>query len=196
MFSDDIGEFTFDETNAIVRVMVWKPVISNFGVKFEGASPAIEKLIPNTVTGAWEELTYDFSDQIGNTFNRLVFLPDFGPDARTQDNTLYIDNLTFDQLTDIDVLSNILPTGYALDQNYPNPFNPTTQIRFQLKNQEDVTLKVYNMLGQEVATLLNEKMSAGVYEVNFDASKLSSGVYVYTIKAGKFYDSKKMTLLK
>ena len=91
---------------------------------------------------------------------------------------------------------NQLPTGYELTQNYPNPFNPTTQIRFQLNSQEDVTLKVYNMLGQEVATLLNETMSAGVYEVNFDASKLSSGVYVYTINAGKFYDSKKMTLLK
>ena len=89
-----------------------------------------------------------------------------------------------------------LPTGYELSQNYPNPFNPTTQIRFQLKNQEEVTLKVYNMLGQEVATLLNETMSAGVYELNFDASQLTSGVYVYTIKAGSFYDSKKMTLLK
>lgn len=89
-----------------------------------------------------------------------------------------------------------LPTGYNLTQNYPNPFNPTTQISFQLKNQENVTLKVYNMLGQEVATLLNEKMSAGVYNVNFDASKLSSGVYIYTLNAGKFFDSKKMTLLK
>lgn len=89
-----------------------------------------------------------------------------------------------------------LPTGYELSQNYPNPFNPTTQIRFQLNNQEEVTLKVYNMLGQEVATLLNETMSAGVYELNFDASKLTSGVYVYTIKAGNFFDSKKMTLLK
>lgn len=89
-----------------------------------------------------------------------------------------------------------LPTGYNLTQNYPNPFNPTTQISFQLKNQENVTLKVYNMLGQEVATLLNETMSAGVYNVNFDASKLSSGVYIYTLNAGKFFDSKKMTLLK
>jgi len=89
-----------------------------------------------------------------------------------------------------------LPTGYELSQNYPNPFNPSTSIKFQLKDQQNVSLKIYNMLGQEVTTLLNETMNAGVYEVSFDASNLSSGMYIYTITAGQFTDSKKMTLLK
>jgi hypothetical protein len=91
---------------------------------------------------------------------------------------------------------NQIPTGYELSQNYPNPFNPTTMIKFQLNKQEDVTLKIYNLLGQEMATLVNETMNAGVYEVSFDASQLSSGMYIYTISAGQFHDSKKMTLLK
>lgn len=98
-YSDDIGEFTFDETNSTVKIMVWKPIISNFGIKFEGAGAPIEVLVQNTVINEWEELTFDFTGQIGNTFNRLVFLPDFGPDTRTQDNTLYLDNLTFSEGT-------------------------------------------------------------------------------------------------
>ncbi len=89
-----------------------------------------------------------------------------------------------------------LPTKYELSQNYPNPFNPSTTIKFQLQNTEDVSLKIYNLLGQEVATLINESMNAGVYEVSFDASKLSSGVYIYAISAGSFNAAKKMTLLK
>ena len=105
------------------------------------------------------------------------------------------DHELVDIVSDVEMLEQ-LPTQYELSQNYPNPFNPTTMIKFQLKNQEDVTLKIYNLLGQEVATLINETMNAGVYEVNFDAAQLSSGIYIYTITAGEFLDSKKMTLLK
>jgi sugar lactone lactonase YvrE len=89
-----------------------------------------------------------------------------------------------------------LPVGYELSQNYPNPFNPTTNIKFSIPEQGFVSLKVYNTLGQEVATLLNEFKSAGTYQVDFDASKLSSGVYMYTLNSGKFIISKKMLLMK
>jgi len=95
-FTDDIGEFTFDETNATVKIMVWKSVISDVGVKFEGpSSSAIEIKVANTLTDQWEELTFDFGGQIGNAFNRLVIFPDFV--ARTTDNLLYLDNLTFSE---------------------------------------------------------------------------------------------------
>jgi hypothetical protein len=93
-FTDDIGSFTFSAANAIVKIMVWKPTISNVGIKFEmpgGANHEIQ--IPNTVVNQWEELTFDFSSQIGVAFSRLVIIPDFI--ARTQTNTLYFDNLTF-----------------------------------------------------------------------------------------------------
>ena len=95
---------------------------------------------------------------------------------------------------------NILPTKYALEQNYPNPFNPSTKIKFSIP---DVgagfglsVLKVYDMLGNEVATLVNEEKPAGVYEVNFNASNLSSGVYLYKLHAGEYISTNKMTLIK
>ena len=85
---------------------------------------------------------------------------------------------------------------YKLEQNYPNPFNPSTVIRFQISKREFVTLKVYDILGREVATLINAEKHAGNYNVEFNAYNLASGVYVYRLQAGKFSDVKKLLLLK
>ena len=93
----------------------------------------------------------------------------------------------------------LTPVSYKLDQNYPNPFNPTTTIRFQLPEDAFVTLKIYNILGQEVATLLeHQQMDQGINEVTFDAARLASGVYYYrmVINDGQFQQVKKMMLLK
>jgi len=89
-----------------------------------------------------------------------------------------------------------LPVEYKLSQNYPNPFNPTTQIQYTLPNNESVTLKIYNLLGSEVATLVNQNQPAGSYEINFDASNLTSGIYFYQISAGNFNQVRKMMLVK
>ncbi len=89
-----------------------------------------------------------------------------------------------------------LPQVLALEQNYPNPFNPTTGIRFELPSSQFVNLAVYDLLGRRVAMLVNEDMSAGSHFVNFDASALSSGVYVYRLEAGGQVLTRKMTLLK
>lgn len=88
------------------------------------------------------------------------------------------------------------PKAFALDQNYPNPFNPTTNIRFALNSRGFVSLKVFNVIGQEVATLVNENLDAGSYSAKFDASKLPSGVYMYRLEADGFTDVKKMVLMK
>lgn len=88
------------------------------------------------------------------------------------------------------------PTGFALSQNFPNPFNPTTSIKFNVGERANVTLKVFDMLGREVATLVNEVKESGSYDVNFDAAKLASGTYVYKLTAGNFVETKKMVLLK
>jgi len=88
------------------------------------------------------------------------------------------------------------PKQFALEQNYPNPFNPTTLISYQLPVASEVSLKVYDVLGKEVATLVNERQEAGTYHFNFNASSLSSGVYFYRIKAGNFVSTKKMMLVK
>ena len=89
-----------------------------------------------------------------------------------------------------------IPSEYQLKQNFPNPFNPTTNIRFTLPTSEFVILKIYNLLGEEISILLNETLPAGLHTINFDASGLKSGMYVYRIKAGGFSESKKMLLVK
>jgi hypothetical protein len=86
--------------------------------------------------------------------------------------------------------------SFFLSQNYPNPFNPSTIISYQLPVSGDVTLKVYDVLGREAAVLVNEEKQPGVYEVEFDGSHLSSGIYFYTLEAGEFRDTKKLIFLK
>ena len=99
-------------------------------------------------------------------------------------------------LTDVQRVDQQLPQGYSLSQNYPNPFNPTTTIQFSIPKASNVELKVFNVLGQEVATLVNTGMAAGRYSANFDASKLASGTYIYRLKAGDFVSVNKMVLMK
>ncbi|MGH1363481.1 MAG: T9SS type A sorting domain-containing protein [Calditrichia bacterium] len=358
MHGSDIGTFTLDATNSVVKVLVWKPVISDVGVKFArpdgGALPEIK--VANTVVNQWEELTFDFTGRIGEPItidqDQIIIFMDFN--ARTSDNVCYFDNVTFsgqttgsgpsdpaptptipasdvisvfsdaytniagtdlnpnwgqativteeliggnntllytglnyqgiqlgsnqdvsamsylhldfwtDNSTDLGVflispgpveieyllvppgptgswvsvdiplsvfapvdladvfqfkfdgdgdiyLDNIyfsttptgieqldtaVPSDYALEQNYPNPFNPTTNIRFNLPQSDQVALKVYNMLGQEVATLVNGFLNQGSYVVDFDATDLPSGIYVYAITAGDYVSTKKMMLIK
>jgi hypothetical protein len=89
-----------------------------------------------------------------------------------------------------------MPDGFKLFQNYPNPFNPSTNIRYQITNNGFVTLKVYDILGKEAASLLNEKQSPGTYEVKFDGTNFSSGIYFYKLVTGNFSEIKTMTLIK
>ncbi len=93
-------------------------------------------------------------------------------------------------------LENGIPTKYALDQNYPNPFNPTTSIKFSIPEASNVKLTVFDITGREVAVLVNKSMGAGYYNVDWDASNLSSGIYIYQIETGSFTNIKKMVLLK
>jgi len=99
-------------------------------------------------------------------------------------------------VTGIIQIPNELPTVYQLSQNYPNPFNPITKIRFDLPKNVNVKLTIYDMLGREIETLVNEPLNAGRYEVVFDASKYTSGVYYYRLNAGEFVETKKMILVK
>lgn len=89
-----------------------------------------------------------------------------------------------------------IPVDFVLAQNYPNPFNPTTSIEYQVPSRENVVLKVYDLLGEEITTLVNEQKSPGNYEVQFDGSRLASGVYLYRLQAGEYSFTKKMILMK
>ncbi len=110
-------------------------------------------------------------------------------------------NLTTYDTAKIKIITGIviiggLPTEYTLSQNYPNPFNPSTSIDFSIPKESQVVLKIYNLLGQEVATLVNKDMRAGNYTYQFNANNLSSGIYIYRLQAGDYSFTKKMTLLK
>jgi hypothetical protein len=89
-----------------------------------------------------------------------------------------------------------VPKDFSLSQNYPNPFNPSTKISYGIPVSDLVTLKIYDVLGKEVMTLVNQKQEAGNYQVEFNAASLPSGMYVYRIKSGNFVETKRMMLLK
>jgi hypothetical protein len=88
------------------------------------------------------------------------------------------------------------PLNFELQQNYPNPFNPITTIQFQLANDGQTQLKVYDILGREISTVINQELKAGIHKINWDSSKVASGVYFYRLSSGNFVDTKKMIVAK
>ena len=105
-------------------------------------------------------------------------------------------NVKYNIVTGVTEQQRNLPERFALDQNYPNPFNPSTTIKYQLPNASYVNLTVYDVLGRQVSTLVNERRDAGVHEVKFDAAGLASGVYFYRLTAGSYVDTKKLLLVR
>jgi C1A family cysteine protease len=105
----------------------------------------------------------------------------------------YNGNYTYSEIISVNSLA---PDGFVLEQNYPNPFNPSTRIKYALATKQLVSLKVYDILGNEIAKLVNEEKPAGTYEVEFNANHMSAGVYYYTIVTDNFVQTKKMILLK
>lgn len=112
------------------------------------------------------------------------------------DHDVYLIKLTSDQVGIDSETNKLLPDKFILHQNYPNPFNPRTTIYFELPNPHFVTLKVYDLLGREVKTLIDEQKHAGTHNVIFDASQLTSGIYFYRLQAGDFIELKRMAILK
>ena len=127
-----------------------------------------------------------------DSLNAVVFIQSTGSMTVYQSETINYNDLV---VSVNDGTANI-PDKFILEQNYPNPFNPTTNIQFQIPNESFVNLIVYDILGNEVASLVNEKKPAGSYEVNFDASGLSSGIYFYKLQTDAFVETKKMLLMK
>lgn len=116
----------------------------------------------------------------------------------TDNPSLFVENIFTVQVGDVGITNiSSLVDNYELSQNYPNPFNPTTNINFSIPKSERVSLKVYDVLGNETASLVNnEFISAGKYKIDFNGAGLSSGIYYYTIKTESFIDTKKMILVK
>lgn len=286
----EFPDLTISAANCIVKILVYKDVISPFNLKLE--PPNVDHFTPNTVTNQWEELTFDYSSDIGTTGVTLTLIPDQKPDfPRTYASVNYVDyirftplivpveftsftgafvgdnvelkwatatelnnrgfeiqrsannsafatiafveghgttteaknysfvdrniesrvnysyrlkQIDFDGTSDYSQVVNLgftLPVAFTLEQNYPNPFNPTTNITFAVPVKSEVTLEVYNLIGQKLMTLAQGQLDAGKHSAQMNASSLSSGIYLYKLTAigedgSQFTSSKKMTLLK
>ena len=208
LHGSDIGTFSLDATNSTLKIMVYKTVISDVGLKFviptSGSLGEIK--VANTVTNAWEELTFDFSSHIGLPeaigIDQIVVFPDFNLGGRTQDNIIYFDNISFySNSVGVDNRNETFPQGFALEQNFPNPFNPTTTLRFDLPEVSDATVTIFNMLGQKVRVFNMNDTPAGYHSIKWNATNdygdpIGAGVYLYQLRANQFVKTRKMVLLK
>lgn len=151
------------------------------------ASPNLNPFLPTSAQWA----TKKFSLPVGTNKVKFTGLSQYG-------NNLFLDNICVvgNSTGIINTQNSIIPMSFNLSQNYPNPFNPTTKINFSVPKQGLVTLKIYDILGKEVMTLVNETIAAGNYDVSFNGSNLASGAYFYRIESGSFTDIKRMMLIK
>ena len=129
---------------------------------------------------------------IENNLSIVVFVQSAGSKTVHQSETISYNDLT---ITGIENEMST-PNKFSLDQNYPNPFNPSTKISWQLPVSGVVIIKVYDVLGKEIATIINEDLPAGKYELEYNASNLPSGIYFYSLSSNDYTESKKMILLK
>ena len=176
--------------NAILQ-WVTATELNNYGFEIERASSGLngsnsgfEKI--GFVKGHGNSssvLKYSYTDRLTESGKYLYRLKQIDSDG------------TYKYSKEIEAVNSV-PSAFTLGQNYPNPFNPSTNINFSLKNASNVELTVYNAIGEKVAQLVNEKKEAGNYSVSFDAKKLASGIYLYSLKAGSNYAVKKMNLIK
>lgn len=144
---------------------------------------------------AQSTLEYQSGTTIEVTNGADICVDSLGGDGAIINNGTFCGNTT-----DINIKAKdsslAIPSSFALDQNYPNPFNPSTKINFKLASNSFVKLIVFDLLGNEIRTLVNEEKQAGSYDVEFDASGLSSGIYFYKIQTKDFINTKKMLLMK
>ena len=194
-----IGSYTYDtNSNLIMELMQdWDGVnwvnSEKQSYTYEGNINLIVKLIQDWDGTNWVNV-WEYSYTYDGNNNRIVELDQQWDGANWVNVWRCL--FAYMQVTGITGQSEIIPKDFSLSQNYPNPFNPSTTISYTIPKQGKVSLKVFNVLGSEVAELVNEEKGAGSYQVSFDATNLSSGVYFYRIKAGDFVQTKKMILLK
>ncbi|TVQ66443.1 MAG: T9SS C-terminal target domain-containing protein [Balneolaceae bacterium] len=209
---DLVEPMDMDEVHeSVYRLKVWSPKEDvMITLKLEGPgfnSGDIHIPIPGGAKEEWVQVEWDLKelDVDEAPYEKIVLFVDFvdadgalltpggGPD-----HTFFLDDFSLVKADDTssELVGADIPESLQLSQNYPNPFNPTTRIDFALPEAAQVTLEVYNMLGQQVATLENGHLSAGQHSVSFDASDLSSGIYLYRLQAGDQVLTRSLTLVK
>ena len=196
---------------SVFRLKVWSPredVVISLKLELPGADTGdMDIFIPGGAE-EWVEVEWDLSDVAPAPWERVVIIVDireepFADDVTPApgggfDYTWYLDDFRIVKVDDTssELVGTEIPESLQLNQNYPNPFNPSTKIDFALPEASQVTLTVYNMLGQQVATLEDGFLSAGQHSVSFDASDLSSGIYLYRLQAGDQVMTRTLTLVK
>ncbi|MBN1633154.1 MAG: T9SS type A sorting domain-containing protein [Ignavibacteria bacterium] len=147
-----------------------------------------------TTWGVWTQYSYSLAQFAGATNFYVAFR--YYMDCSLNGFCVFVDDVFVGVPTSVTQIGNGVPTKFELKQNYPNPFNPVTNIRFDIPKTTDVRLVVYNSLGEEVKVLSEGVKSPGTYELRFDASNLSSGIYFYRLFAGNYIETKKMMVIK
>ncbi len=174
-------------------IQIWVNTTTN---NPEGTRVKIGSIVwPNgSVYGRFQRYRYSLSQFSGQTiaigFRYYMNLQD------ANGLLVQLDDIYVGGSVGIENISSDIPKSYRLSQNYPNPFNPVTNIAFDIPKSSYAVLRVFDMLGREVAMLINEKLDAGSYRVNFDASNLSSGTYFYSLTTSNFSQTKKLTVIK
>ena len=176
-FSNNTIAGISDDPGALIDV--YKANINEF-------SPSAYQWLGSTIVGSNGVFSYEITDPSVEAVSL----------AATDNNGNTSAFAFIELITDVEKENNEIPSEYTLKQNYPNPFNPLTTISFSIPNEEFVTIRVFNSLGEEVAELVNENFPAGNYSISFNASELTSGVYYYKIVAGNYFQTRKMMLVK
>ena len=177
-----------------------------FGNDYGYTNGLVALYIPGWIYTAWYPTTFSIANA-PDLFNRIkivvqlygtkdveVFFDVLAMNRGGADPDIVIDNFE-DTTVPVEEEASV-PTNFKLFQNYPNPFNPETKIRFELSSTKFVKLQVFDALGREVETLVNEEKFPGKYEIQFNGSQLSSGIYYYQLIVGDFISTKKMQLIK
>ncbi|MGB8319367.1 MAG: T9SS type A sorting domain-containing protein, partial [Ignavibacteriaceae bacterium] len=172
----------------------------NVKVHFDVEDPSYNawQSMEANLTTKWQEYSFDFYVPPHSAEARSANWFALKSNSSSLPITLYIDDLRIEKLgtaVSVNDTHSEVPVNFSLNQNYPNPFNPATILSFNIEHKSIVSLKVFDLLGKEIATLVNEEKPAGCYQVQFDASNLSSGVYFYTMETAGFVQTKKMILL-
>lgn len=174
--------------------------ITNIAVKLTSNDPWVTLILPeqractNLSPGQMAGITSPFAVTYDSASFQGYFNLTFS--ISSTDFSSWIFDTTIVVITGVEDELNPLPTEYLLSQNYPNPFNSSCAIKYSIPKSSQVSLKIFNTLGEEIEILVNEEKPVGVYEVNWNASNLPSGVYFYRLQAGDYVQTRKMILLK
>jgi hypothetical protein len=186
----ELTTFTVSVKDAAVKLN-WETEteVNNYG--FE-----VERFALNSKSQAWDKIGFVNGNGNSNSPKNYSFVDNSIVSGKYSYRLKQIDNDGKFEYSNAIEVNFGTPMKYTLNQNYPNPFNPSTVISFSVPVTAHVTLKIYDVLGNEVATLINSEKPAGVYEVEFNASELTSGIYFYKLQTGSFIETKKMLLIK